>query len=41
MDRGDDQAHWNPSKDWKHSELDVVFINRPDVGDLRTEHPND
>ena len=34
-------AHWNPVKDWKHSDLDVVFINRPDADDLRTEHPNE
>ena len=33
MDRGDDRDHWNPAKDWKHSDLDVVFINRPDAGD--------
>ena len=33
--------HWNAAKDLNNSDLDIVFINRPDENSIRTVHPNE
>ena len=33
--------NWNAAKNRNNSDLNVVFINRPDINYMRTVHPND
>ncbi|MCU1747892.1 hypothetical protein [Pseudomonas sp. 6D_7.1_Bac1] len=33
--------NWNAAKNLNNSDLDVVFINRPNDDSLRTVHPNE
>jgi type VI secretion system secreted protein VgrG len=33
--------NWNAAKNRNNSDLNIVFINRPDENSMRTVHPNE
>ncbi|PHX46476.1 hypothetical protein AO354_41400 [Pseudomonas syringae pv. syringae] len=33
--------NWNAAKNRNNSDLNIVFINRPDENSVRTVHPNE